>query len=578
MQIIPSFAKDEVLAEQLKLVTGSYLISAISFLMVCAVVAYITFTATNDSRAIIWFSVLTALYLGWIVRDLSHGETTKPPPREEATREVIKVLVANIAFCYLPITFIDDAYPALVIVSIAIAAGGLSAGSAVMQGPCLPVFYAYSLPKMMTVIVLLFSLNGDTYWILACATSLFLFLILWFTLKSEKNMRDSIELRFENRELVKQLRTSLTKTDEANNAKSVFLASASHDLRQPLHALALMTEILGSTTLSTQQAELQKRMLSAVDSTRSMLDSLLDISKLEAGAISANEKAFLMQTVFDKLDDEMQQLADDKGISYNARPTDLVAHSDGLIVELIIRNLISNALRYTERGRVLLTCRRRKRDRLLVQVWDTGIGIAENEKQTIFRAFHQLDNPERNAQKGFGLGLAITQGLAETIGSAITVKSVKGRGSVFAFELPSANQPVIDEAKIASQKLNVSLSGKTVLIIDDDAKVRISLQELISSWNCNCISSESAAKALPQIKETTVDIMLVDYRLSGNLTGLDAIEEIRRSLAKKVPAIIITGDTSAEKIKEISATDAILMYKPVSVDQLKSEIASLLAK
>jgi len=576
MKIIPSFAKDEVLAEQLKLVTGSYLISAISFLMVCAVVAYITFTATNDHRAIVWFSVLTALYFGWVLRDFSREDVTELSPREDARREVVKALIANTIFCYLPIIFINEASPPLAIVSIAIATGGLSAGSAMMQGPCLPIFYAYSLPKMMVVILLLFTLSGDTYWVLAFATSLFLFLIIWFTLKSERTIRDSIELRFENRELVKQLRTSLTKTDEANNAKSVFLASASHDLRQPLHALALMTEILGSTTLSQQQAQLQKRMLSAVSSTRDMLDSLLDISKLEAGAISAKEKAFLMQTVFDRLKDEMHQLSDDKGINYKARATDVIAHSDALIVELIIRNLISNALRYTDQGRVLLTCRRRKRDKLLVQVWDTGIGIAENEKQDIFKAFHQLDNPERNAQKGFGLGLAITQGLAETIGSTITVKSVKGRGSMFAFELPSAKQPVIDEPKKEPNKL--SLSGKTMLVIDDDAKVRISMQELIRSWNCNCLSSESAAEALPQIKETAIDIMLVDYRLSNNLTGLEAIEEIRQYLAKKVPAIIITGDTSAEKIKEISAADAHLMHKPVSVDRLKNEIASLLAE
>lgn len=574
--LIPRFAKDKVLAEQLKLVTGSHLVSSVGFLLVCAVLAYIIFSETNDARALVWFCVLAVIYLGWIVRELVQTNTPEQRPRDKATKEVVKILIANIVFCYLPITFISNAYPPIVVISIAIAAGGLSAGSAAMQGPCLPVFYAYVLPKMLVVITLLFMLDGDTYWVLAWATSLFLFLIIWFVRKSERNIRGSIELRFENQELVKQLRTSLTKTDEANNAKSVFLASASHDLRQPLHALALMTEVLGNTKLDKRQVNLQQRMLSAVDSTRSMLDSLLNISKLEAGAISAKEKPFLLQTVFDKLDAEMQQLADEKNLSYRARSTEAVANSDALIVELIIRNLISNALRYSDQGGVLLSCRYRKPDRLLIQIWDTGIGIAESEKQTIFKAFHQLDNPERNAQKGFGLGLAITQGLAETIGSTITVRSVKDRGSVFGFALSAASQPVIQATKQTPHAL--SLTGKTVLVIDDDAKVRVSMQELIRGWNCTCISCESAADALSQIGTSSIDIMLVDYRLGDKLTGLDAVKEIRRSLSNQVPAIIITGDTAAEKIKEISKADANLMYKPVSVDQLKNEITSLLTE
>lgn len=576
VSLIPKFARDEVLAEQLKLVTGSYLASTAGFLTVCAVIAYITFSETNDARAIVWFCVLAVIYAAWIIRELAQGAAPDRGPRAQATKEVVKVLIANVVFCYLPITFISNAYPPLVVVSIAIAAGGLSAGSAAMQSPCLPVFYAYVLPKMITVIVLLFSLEGSVYSTLAWATLLFLFLIVWFTLKSERNMQDSIELRFENRELVKQLRTSLTKTDEANNAKSVFLASASHDLRQPLHALALMTEVLGGMKLDQRQSELQQRMLSAVNSTRSMLDSLLDISKLEAGAISAKVKPFLIQTVFDKLDAEMQQLADDKNLSYRACQTEEVANSDALIVELIIRNLISNALRYTNQGGVLLTCRYRKPNRLLIQIWDTGIGIADSEKRTIFKAFHQLDNPERNAQKGFGLGLAITQGLAETIGSAITVRSIKGRGSVFGFELAAADRPVIHETKQTPNQL--TFSGKTVLVIDDDAKVRVSMQELISSWNCTCVISDSAADALSQINDNSIDIMLVDYRLGNNLTGLDAVKEIRQHLSAQIPAVIITGDTAAEKIKEILEADAKLMHKPVSVDHLKSEMISLLAK
>ena len=368
MQLLPRFARDDILKEQLKLVTDSYLSSAAGFLTVCAVLSIISYIETNQLSAIIWFVVLVAIYSFWTIRQFRQGDRELRTPRQVATLEIIKVLISNLIFCYFMITFMVDTSPPFLVISIAIAAGGLSAGSLTMHGPCLPIFYSYALPKMVVAIVALILLGGDINLLMAFAMILFLFLTFGFAQKIEKNIENSIELRFENQDLVKQLRVTLAQADEANNAKSVFLSSASHDLRQPLHALAIMAEVMRTSELNTQQADLLQDMIIAVNSTRDMLDSLLDISKLEAGAISADPKPFLLQTIFDRIDAEMWQSADKKNLSYRARDTSATANSDIVIVELIIRNLVSNAIRYTNSGGILVACRERKPDILSIEI------------------------------------------------------------------------------------------------------------------------------------------------------------------------------------------------------------------
>ena len=447
MKLFPNFQREEVLREQIKLVLRSSTLSTVGFLIVCATLTYIIFSETKDIGVLVWYGLLTSVYAGWNYYNSSKRDQILKQPHKVANTELLKVLLSNIIFCYLPIIYMTEAHSATIIFSIAIAMGGLSAGSVAMQGPCLPIFYAYSLPKMLICIVMLLFLGDYVYWLMSFGMTLFLFLSIMFAHRIEQSIVNSIELRFENKNLVNKLRTALVATDQANNAKSVFLASASHDLRQPMHALNLMVEILGNTKLDTQQAKLQQKMTAAIDSTRGMLDSFLDISKLEAGVITAKPKPFYVQTVFDKLESEIFASSAEKQLDFRVRNTTEIANSDILIVELIIRNLLSNAIRYTAEGGILLSCRERAPGILLIQVWDTGIGIPETKTEDIFVAFQQLGNLERDSHKGFGLGLAITQGLAETIGTSISVNSVEGRGSVFSFELPVSDNQLVESSK-----------------------------------------------------------------------------------------------------------------------------------
>jgi len=268
-------------------------------------------------------------------------------------------------------------------------------------------------------------------------------------------------------------------------------------------------------------------------------------------------------------------MADEKNLIYRSRESILAVHSDPLIVELIVRNLIANAIRYTNTGGLLVGYRKRK-DRVLIEVWDTGIGIPENQYESIFNEFNQLANPERDSLKGFGLGLAIAQGLAETLGSKIEVQSVVGKGSVFRFNLPLSNADIIPDLDQSNKK--ISFSGHTIMVIDDDLQVRVSMCSLLKTWGCECLQAESADQAIKEIdkQHNELDLLLVDYRLREEKTGREAIEQIRLHTGKAIPAIIITGDTAAERIQDAQSADALLLHKPASAMQLHRLMHSLL--
>ena len=227
------------------------------------------------------------------------------------------------------------------------------------------------------------------------------------------------------------------RAEDSNAAKSRFLAAISHDVRQPLHAQALFLDVFSRTKLSADQRELLVSANAAANSCRDMLDTLLDFSRVEAGIMTPHLKSFHLQPLLNKIEKEYGPQADAKGIVYRLRETYLRVHSDPMLLELILRNLISNAIRYTEHGGLLVTCRVRGSEALL-EVWDTGIGISTADQQVVFGEFVQLANPELDLQRGLGLGLAIVDGLARTLGHRLSLASVPGRGSVFRLYLPIA--------------------------------------------------------------------------------------------------------------------------------------------
>jgi len=370
------------------------------------------------------------------------------------------------------------------------------------------------------------------------------------------------------------IRNSKEKAEQATLSKSKFLAAASHDLRQPIHALGLFLDVLSRTELSQKQGDLLNRARAASDASGDMINTLLDYSRIEAGVIKTRIRAFKLQPLFHKMESELATLADKKGILYRTRETELVVHSDPALVEVILRNLVSNAIHYTRQGGLLVACRHHGVHAVL-EVWDTGIGIAPAQQNEVFREFHQLGNPERNRNNGLGLGLAIAQGLAHTLNADLSLASVLHRGSVFRLKLPLADPslPVeqIEFAVNIPQRLNAR-----ILVIDDDEAVRVGMTLLLKDWGCICDAAESIERALEMASAHTPDIVVCDYRLREQRTGIDAIAALRELLGAILPVLLITGDNSSTLQGEAQASGIPLLHKPVSPAELYRNLIELL--
>ena len=354
--------------------------------------------------------------------------------------------------------------------------------------------------------------------------------------------------------------------EHANSAKSKFLAAASHDLRQPIHAQGLFLGVLSRTELTAYQRELLSSARAALEASGEMLNTLLDFSRIEAGVVKPQTRPFLLQPLLHKIENEFAPQADAKNLVFRSRETPLAVQSDPMLVELILRNLVSNAIRYTEHGGVLVGCRRRGNQAVL-EVWDTGIGIEPAHQQEVFREFHQLGNPERDTRKGLGLGLAISDGLARTLNHGLSLASTPQCGSVFRLTLPIATAPALAK-KYAAPRSNTATLNARVLVIDDDEAVRTSMHHLLCDWGCECHAVESIEEALATARTHAPDLVISDYRLREQRTGAEAIAALRALLGNALPGLLITGDTAPERLREAEASGIPILHKPVSPSEL----------
>lgn len=411
--------------------------------------------------------------------------------------------------------------------------------------------------------------------------------------------RNSILLRFDNQRLVVELRSQTRhallaqeKAEQASQDKSHFLAAASHDLRQPLHAMGLFLEALQRSPLNERQALVLGHARSASGAAAEMLSTLLDYSRLEAGVIKARRAPFAVQPLLQALEQEFGVEADSNDLVYRTRETSAAAFADRALVDLVMRNLISNALRYTQRGGVLIACRVRG-GRLALEVWDSGAGIAPEHLDDIFKEFHQLGNPERDRRKGLGLGLAIVLRLVTEMGTEVQVQSRPGRGSVFRLWLDNwQGALLLDDAPVPSD--GADLARLRIWVIDDDETVCLAMQTLLHSWGCLCRTAASAEEVMARVQvneysnhgddgddencwnsASAPDLIITDFRLRHEQTGRQVLFALRAYWGQDVPAIILTGDTSPQRLRDAQSTAALLLHKPVSSNELRDAMVAL---
>ena len=367
-------------------------------------------------------------------------------------------------------------------------------------------------------------------------------------------------------------RELLEKKDEAergNRAKTRFLAAASHDLRQPMHALGLFVAELGQKPHAPDTRRLVEQIAISAETMENLLDSLLDISRLDVGALDRQIKPFPLQPLLERIEVDYRREASLRGQRLRLRPTSLWVESDPLLLERILHNLISNALRYTPGGTILVACRKRGR-KVRIEVRDNGPGIAPEAQEAIFQEFVQLDNPERNRAKGLGLGLAIVRRLTDLLEHPLQLKSSPGRGSLFAIELPSAAPGILtDHHQPAPAQ---ALARLRVVLVDDDELALASTTGLLESWGCQVNAADTGAALLATLRpgDEAPDIIVCDYQIAGTGDGLQLIEQLRGHFARQIPAVILSGDTSPATATAIQQADIPLLHKPVRPAKLRA--------
>ncbi len=375
-----------------------------------------------------------------------------------------------------------------------------------------------------------------------------------------------------------ELHAAMSLAEDASRAKTRFLAAASHDLRQPTHALGMFVARLGQLEHNTETSHLIERLDTSVQVMRDLLDALLDISRLDAGAVPVNLQAFMLSEVFEQLKTELALVAAEKGLSLRVRPCNAWVLSDPVQLRRILLNLLSNALRYTRAGNVLLACRVKDGGHSAwIEVWDTGIGIAPEHQAEVFREFYQVDNLARERSKGLGLGLNIVQRTARLLGHRLELCSRPGQGSRFRIEVPlTAPAKKTDRRGPGRDQSSNDLVGLLVHVIEDDTLARAGLVNLLLSWGASVAEAPNLAVALDQLREgLQPDLIVSDYRLPDKQNGIEAVRRLRLSAQKEIPACLISGDTDPELILAAKEVGLTLMHKPVRPAKLRSLIGRL---
>ena len=437
-----------------------------------------------------------------------------------------------------------------------------------------PAFLLFSIGAIGPFALRLMLEGGAIYWGMGAITLVFLLLNLLNGRNILRSLEKAIRLGIENQNLASALLRQNEIAEEASRAKTRFLAAASHDLRQPVYALQLLTDILDHDLAGTRHHPVIGNIKSASRGLEDLLNSLLDFSRIDAAAIRPELRHFPIGTVLGRLGREFAQLAAARDLRLEVMPCRLWVRSDQVLLERVVRNLVSNAIRYTTAGGVVVGCRRRG-EHLAVQVWDSGPGIPAHLHREIFREFYQLGNPERDRAKGLGLGLAIVDGLARLLDHPVTLASWPGKGSMFAITVPLG--AAADAIETAAPAALDPLQGVNILVIDDDEMIRSATRQLMAQWGSVAVTAESADEALKTMAASGFrpQIVLADYRLRGEATGVEAIRQVQQALGSPIPAAIVTGDTAPDRLREAKASGYPLLHKPLNGGKLRTLLSYL---
>jgi signal transduction histidine kinase len=463
---------------------------------------------------------------------------------------------------------------------------GVATGSITVIATDVAAFYAFATAVVLPVLARTAWEGGTTYAVLAAIGAVVLAAILACGRNLSKELARSLAVYYQNLDLIEELKAQKAiaerarhEAETANRAKTQFFASASHDLRQPLHAMGLFAAALSEKARDPEVRHVVDSINSSVQALEALFSELLDIAKIDSGVLKPVLTPFALAEMFARLKSDFEPEAAAKGLKLTVDGGAQVVTSDALLLERIIRNLLSNAVRYTAQGAVRLTAAP-EGEAVRIEVTDTGIGIRAEDRQRIFEEFFQLGNPARTSVKGMGLGLSIVQRLCALLGYELALDSTYGSGSTFAFTVPRGTAPAPVRGPASPPPRHADLSGRLVVAIDDEAAIVEGMRVLLSGWGAEVIVSLTGDDVIESVHAAgrMPDLFIADYRLGGGATGTEVIEHLRRELDPEIPAILVSGSTAPDLVAAARASRCDLLLKPVQPEKLRELIDAALGK
>ncbi|WP_343593661.1 hybrid sensor histidine kinase/response regulator [Paracidovorax wautersii] len=579
----PASLEQRVLREQVATAYGSHIASISAHLGFSAVLALFGWTLMEPwlhPAVLVWFAVLLVVDL----YALMARRWTPAVPMADDARWARKytVLQTLASASTVPACFILTAMnsPEVTTVTTVVIMGGWT--RAVQERWAIkPALFGYGIPMMSGLIIALALEGGVTHWLLAALITVNLVLTLRSGVQQNRRLTESLRLRFENEALAASLQEQIAISERASAEKTRFLAAASHDLRQPMHAVTLFGAALQGALAGHPARDNVDRMMRSVEALGASLDTMLDISRLDAGVVGVEERPVELSGLFSALHQTFAGMAEEKGLQLRLRSRGLWVRSDMQLLYRMLLNLIDNGLKYTQQGGVSVVARQVGQS-VQIDVTDTGIGIATEQCGRIFEEFYQVDNPGRDRARGLGIGLSIVQRLAQLLKHPVSLRSRPGRGTRLRIHLPVAEPmdcPVgaalaqteddadcMHDLRHPLRQGALALPGR-VLLIDDEADIRAAMAELLGSYGIEAVAVPGEAEAAELLEGGTTGrpfvVLMCDYRLADGTDGLEAGLRLCERFLTPQSLLLITGETSPERLLRARASGVPILFKPV---------------
>jgi signal transduction histidine kinase/CheY-like chemotaxis protein len=571
-----------VLREHVASVYDTYSASTLTHLCFVAVFGAILYAQLHDPRLLFWMAgmVLADVYVFFTPRWYPARPAVESPYWARKISRLVTLV--SMVTAVVPWLVVPAGNLPMTSLLMAVIVGSCARASQSLW-PLKPALFGYTLPMSLGMITALAWQGDGLHLFLAAAGAAYLMLTLHAGIRQHRLLTDSLMLRFENEALAARLGEQIAATERASLEKTRFLGTASHDLRQPLHAIALFGAALENELRHRPEGRNAERLMRAVNALGASLDTMLDVSRLDAGVVVPEVQAVQLDALFLPLNHTFSARAEQKSLQLRVRASGLWVRSDPQLLHRMLSNLMDNALKYTASGGVTVIARDRG-ETVWIEVRDTGIGIAPEQSGRIFEEFYQVDNPGRDRSRGLGIGLSIVQRLSRLLGHPVQMHSRLGRGTHFRLVVQAANAQAGALAGPFSPQAAATDAGEQrhrgaarlparVLLLDDEQEIREAMTGLLRSHavEARAVDDEAAAaRALAQAhgEGRPFELLLCDYRLADGVDGLDVGLRLSRNGGRATPLLLITGETSPDRLQRVRESRVPVLFKPVVADRL----------